>query len=390
LSNMSSKNQFFLIAFFSLIVSISGRAQDDYLLIADTDVQIDATEALNDMYNFKFDEASMQFRWLKNHHEDHPLPYLLLALNEWWRIMPNLAVESYDEKFLGYIETTIEKAETLYDIDSTKIEGAFFLATSWGFKARLLSERRSWLKAAHATNKSLRYLDDCRRKEELSPELMFGDALYNYFSVWIPDNYPQLKPFLVFFEKGEKEVGLQQLRQVARNAFYTRTEAQYWLMRILFNEENDHENALQVAEYLHETFPDNAYFHRYYARMLYSMGKLVRAKLVSEDLLHKIDSGYLGYEETSGRYACFFLGQIWESNMDQEKALEYYQRAVDFGEEIEAYESGYFLYSLVGIARIYNRQGNTKKAKEYLKLVKKHAKRKHPAHKAAREFLKSI
>lgn len=387
---MSSIKQRFLTLFLGLSFCTVAWAQDDYLLITDNEVQIDATQALNDMYNFKFDEASMQFRWLKNHHEDHPLPYLLLALNEWWKIMPNLAVEDYDEPFYNYIDATIDHAEELYDVDSTKIEGAFFLATSWGFKARLLSERNSWLKAAHATNKALNYLDDCRSKEELSPELMFGDALYNYFSVWIPDNYPQLKPFLILFDKGDRDLGLQQLREVSRNAFYTRTEAQYWLMRILFNEEHDYENALQVGEYLHQTFPDNAYFHRYYARMLYSMGKLVKAKLVSEDLLAKIDSGYVGYEETSGRYACFFLGQIWESNMDQEKALYYYKRAVDFGEEIEAYESGYFLYSLVGMARIYNRQGEEEKAREYLKLVKKHAKRNHPAHKAAREFLKSI
>jgi hypothetical protein len=50
-----------------------------------------------------------------------------------------------------------------------------------------------------------------------------------------------LRPFLILFDKGDKERGLEQLREVAHNAFYTRTEAQYWLMRILFTEENDYQ-----------------------------------------------------------------------------------------------------------------------------------------------------
>ena len=61
-----------------------------------------------------------------------------------------------------------------------------------------------------------------------------------------------------------------------------------------------------------------------------------------------------------------------------------------FGEEIEAYESGYYLYALLGLGRIEMRQENNSKAREYLKLVKKHAKRSHPTHKQAREYLKNI
>jgi tetratricopeptide (TPR) repeat protein len=353
-------------------------------------VQIEATEALNNMYNFKFEKAAFQFRSLGYRFPNHPLPVFLLGLNEWWQIMPNLEIESHDDRFLAYMDLSIERAEKLFKVDSTKVEGAFFLSAANGFKARLYSERKQWLKAAAAANKSLNYLDDCRNKEELSPELMFGDGLYNYFSNWIPDNYPQLKPFLIFFNRGDKKQGLEQLRQVAHNAFYTRTEAQYWLMRILFTEENDAMRALHESEYLHKTYPDNAYFQRYFARLLYSTGRLVQAKAVAEDMLAKIDSGMVGYEAISGRYASFYLGQIWESNMDYDKAMHYYKRAVDFGEESEAQESGYYLYSLMGLARIHSRNGNTKAAKEYLKEVRKNSKRKHPANEKAREYLRSL
>ncbi len=39
-------------------------------------------------------------------------------------------------------------------------------------------------------------------------------------------------------------------------------------MRIWNSYENKNEQALQLAEYLFKTYPDNPYFHRYYARML--------------------------------------------------------------------------------------------------------------------------
>lgn len=362
----------------------------DSLLIADMFVQIEATQALNDMYNFKFREAKRQFFWLKQKYPEHPLPYFLMGLNEWWQIMPNLDIEIHDEPFLAYMDTSIMKAKVLYEVDTMKVEGAFFLAASYGFKARLYSERSKWLKAASHGNKALNYLDDCRSQQELSPELLFGDGLYNYFSVWIPENYPQLRPFLILFDKGDKELGLEQLREVAHNAFYTRTEAQYWLMRILFTEENDTQGALHESEYLHETFPNNAYFHRYYTRLLFHTGRLAKAKIVAEDMLMKVDSGYVGYEATSGRYACFYLARIWESNLDQEKAFYYYHRTIEFAESINALESGYYHYALIGLARIYDRRGENDKARECLKTIRKNTRRRNEANKLAREYMKSL
>ncbi len=358
-----------------------------YLLIEDMEIQIETTQALNDMYNFKFRKAFRQFVWLKQEFPEHPLPYLLMGMNEWWQIMPNFNDKSHDKRFMAYMDTTIQKAEKLYEIDSSKVEAAFFLSAAYGFKARLYSERGRWFKAATTTNQSLQYLEDCRGKDELSPELMFGDGIYNYFSNWIPDHYPALKPFMIFFDRGDKYLGLKQLRQVAHNAFYTRTEAQYWLMRILYTEENDIQGALHESEYLHETYPDNAYFHRYYARLLYGTGRLVKARLVAEDLLAKVDSGYVGYEATSGRYACFYLGQIAERNLDDQKAMFYYSRAVDFSEKSGETKAGYYLYSLLGMAKIEKEKGNTKAAKSYLKKVRKNSDRKNLANKRAKEML---
>ena len=67
------------------------------LLIADMTVQIEATEAMNAMYNFNFEEARIQYNWLMQKYPESPLSYFLLGLSEWWKMLPDSDVQLYDE-----------------------------------------------------------------------------------------------------------------------------------------------------------------------------------------------------------------------------------------------------------------------------------------------------
>jgi tetratricopeptide (TPR) repeat protein len=383
----------FVLLSFPVLAQTDNSPEEDttqILLLEDISIQIEATQAINDMYNFQFEKAEMQFRWIKQKYPHHPLAFFLLALSEWWKISVNIDNTQYDEEFEAYLDTAIFKAEILYSISQFKIESAFFQAAGWAFKGRLYAERKKWGQAANAARQSLKYLDVINNKGYLSPELLFGDGLYNYFVVWIRENYPMLKPIMAFFKKGDKELGLKQLRTVATNAFYTRTEAQYYLMRILSYEEKDMAGALQISEYLHKTFPQNSYFHRYFARMLYSTGQFRKAERVSLSILERIDSGQTGYEQISGRYAAFYLGQIYEQRRDFEKSKFYYTTAIEFAKEIGATDTGYYLYSLIALGEIAINEGNKELAEEYFKEVRKDSKRKHPANKRSRELLKEL
>lgn len=363
------------------------------ILLSDLTVQLQCAQALNDLYNFKFDKAEDGFRSMRTQYRWHPLPYFLMGLIEWWKIMPNTKDTSHDKKFLAYMDSTITIAENLYDnYPEYKTESAFFLSAAYGFKGRLYSdeERKSWTKAASAGKDALDYLEECKKQQDLSPELLFGDALFNYFSVWVPENYPALKMVLWMFPKGDKALGLKQLKEVSYNAFYTRTEAMVWLMRILNSYENDQQRAFDISKYLHETYPDNPFFHRYYARILYSMGRYSMAEPVSLNILARIDSAQLGYEATSGRYAAFFLGQIYEVRDKLDDAKKYYKICIKFAEDIDAADSGYALYSLIALGEIAEEQGNKAEAKKYFKEAKKKSDRKDEAFKTAKQRLKKL
>jgi hypothetical protein len=362
-------------------------ANSSYLLL-DKGLQYRVTKAINSMYNFDFATAERDFAVIMYQYPEHPLPDFLMALGYWWRIEINVDNERYDKIFIQYLDRANSKALKMLKQNPRNKEAAFFLAAGYGFQGRLYSERKSWTKATFAGKNALNYMEMSRGEEEFNPELLLGDALFNYFSIWIPENYPLLKPVLALFPKGNKKLGLTQLEKVASNAFYTRVEAQYFLFRLYGSEENRPQDALRIVEYLHEKFPNNPYFHRSYARYLYTTGKWTQAMQESLEILDRIEQKQFGYEATSGRYAAFYLGEYFYRIGNNIEAKRYYSKTVTIGEESETQESGYYLYSLISLGKIATAEKNRALAKTYFNQVKRYAKRKHPAHQEARDFIK--
>lgn len=365
----------------------AGSANGPYLLL-DKGLQYRITKSINSMYNFDFATAERDFTVILYQYPEHPLPDFLMALGYWWRIEIDVENKRYDKIFIQYLDRANDKAKKMLDQNPKNKEAAFFLAAGYGFQGRLYSERQSWTKATFAGKNALNYMNLSRGEEEFNPELLLGDALFNYFSVWIPENYPLLKPVLALFPKGNKKLGLAQLEKVASTAFYTRVEAQYFLFRLYGSEENRPQDALRIAEYLFEKFPNNPYFHRSYARYLYTTGKWTQSMQESFRILDRIEKKQLGYESNSGRYASFYLGEYFFRVGNKPEAKKYYAKTIAFGEESESQESGYYLYALLNLGKIATAEKNKPLARTYFNAVKKYAKRKHPAHQEARDFVK--
>ncbi len=380
-----------LLFIFCPLIMASGQfgPTQKYLLL-DKKLQLDATKAVNAMYNFKFDVAESEFQWMRYRFPSHPLPTFLMGLKEWWKIQPNIENEEFDERFLAYMDTSIALAEDLKREDKQNVEAAFFLAAAHGFKGRLYSERGSWRKAAFAGKNALNNLELTKQNDTLSPEFLFGVALFNYYSVWIPENYRFLRPVMALFPKGDKAKGMAQLKEVAYNAFYTRTEAQLYLARIYANEEDQPSKALPLSEYLATTFPDNPYFQRLYARMCYSQGRTAEVEKISLDILNKIEKQYPGYEATSGRYASFYLGYIYRHSYKKnlELSKKYFDICLQFCNQNKAFETGYYYYTLLNLMQMSIAEKNELFATEYAEKLHEYAPKDHVARKEADAWLK--
>jgi tetratricopeptide (TPR) repeat protein len=306
-------------------------------------------------------------------------------------MLPNLDAEtSLGDEFLAYMDTAIVKAEALFDEDETNVEAAFFLSGSYGFKGRYYSEKKNWGRAATAGKWALRYLEKTKGNESFSPEILFGDALFNYYSIWMRENYPMLKPILMFFPKGDKQLGIEQMEEVSKNAFYTRIEAIYFLMRIKAFEEQKTYDALRLGKQVFQKYPNNAYFHRFYAQMLYTIGQYQEAESVSQEILKRISEGQTGYEEVSGRYASFYIGHISKKRNDDEAAQKYFKQVVDFSENSASEESGYYLFSQLYLAEYDISNQAYDSALERISIIRDNTRRRDELNEKARDLRKEI
>src|SRR5688572_8832237 len=96
-------------------VSVTPEAIDtDGWLLLDENIKDELSGAVNNLYNFKYERAERQFRSLRRRYPKHPMPYFLMGLSQWWKIVPtNILTKKYDDVFYAYMDTTIMYGERM-------------------------------------------------------------------------------------------------------------------------------------------------------------------------------------------------------------------------------------------------------------------------------------
>lgn len=360
-------------------------------LLTNKDIETELGGAVHNLYNFKFDKAEKQFRSLRRRYPQHPMAYFLLGLNTWWKMMPsNLEDKKYDKVFLAYMDTAELKANALYKGDRANYEACFFLSAAYGFKARYHSERRDWRQATVNSKKALDFLAKSREANELSVEFLFGEGLFNYYSVWIGEQYPWLRPILFFFPKGNRVQGLSQLRAVGQNATYTGPEANTFLIMIFAGDrENKPSAALRIAESMNAEYPDNSRFERDLARLSFTNGAFAECEKSCRSILNKINQGLPGYEANTGRTVTYIMGWLMENKYRKSaEARDYYQRCIVFSEAAGRTDGGYYLFANHNLAQLAVADQDEAQAKRCYQVVLAISDRSSPEHKEAADFLR--
>ena len=108
---------------------------------------------------------------------------------------------------------------------------------------------------------------------------------------------------------GDKELGLEQLRQVGREGRYARAEALYFLAQIHRLFEEDAAAALPYLEKLHRRYPDNSLFHRYVGRALVGVDRWREGTAVYEEVAARSRAGDPGYHTRGHIEALYYIGR---------------------------------------------------------------------------------
>jgi tetratricopeptide (TPR) repeat protein len=326
-----------------------------------------AQKGIKEIYNIKFNDAEQTFRKIIADYPHHPAGRFFLAMIDWWKILLDVDNESNDDLFFEKLEDVIYQCDQVLDNDPENIDALFFKGGAIGFRGRLRAYRESWIKAADDGREALPIVE---RASELQPgnvDVQLGFGIYNYYASVIPDQYPLLKPLMIFFPSGNKKKGIEQLTNTAMHGTYARYEARYFLTTLYYNYENNPYKAAEFAEMLYKDFPDNPVFQRLWGRIAAKRGDYVAAAEIFGNMLHKGESKFPGYSAKNvTREAAYYVGLQHKNNHQPDSAITFFSRCIEISKQIDKKEeSGFRINATLYIGMLNDMLGNRDRAKEY-------------------------
>lgn len=324
------------------------------LLAQQNDFDSRIQQGIMQIYNIKFEDAEKTFRSLIADYPNHPAGRFFLAMIDWWKILLDIENESYDEIFFQKLEDVIFQCDQILKKEPGNVDALFFKGGSIGFRGRLRSLRESWLKAADDGREALPIVERAAKLDPNNLDVQLGFGIYNYYAAVIPEEYPIIKPLMIFFPSGNKEEGLKQLKNTAFNGKYAKYEARYFLMTIYYRYESNPWQAEEFAKMLVDDFPDNPTFQRWLGRIYVRQGKMQLADSLFKDVLRKADENFYGYNfPASLREANYYVGYNYKLNNELDSAKIYLTRCAEISEQIDKdEESGFLINSILYLAQI--------------------------------------
>jgi tetratricopeptide (TPR) repeat protein len=309
---------------------------------------------IKQIYNIKFPEAEKTFRILIADYPNHPAGRFYLAMIDWWKILLNLDSEEYDEIFYQKLEDVIFQCDELLKKNPENVDALFFKGGAIGFRGRLRANRDSWLKAADDGREALPIVERASELDSNNVDVQLGFGIYNYYAAVIPDEYPMIKPLMLFFPSGDKEKGIEQLNNVAFNGKYAKYEAQYFLMTLYFNYENNAYQADEYAQMLTKEFPDNPVFERWKGRIEAKKGNYAAASLIFKNIIDRADSGFTGYNvPKTKREADYYIAYQYFNSDKLDSAMIYFDDCAKISKQVdEDEESGFQVNAVLYIGMI--------------------------------------
>lgn len=351
-----------LIFFFTINLQVKGQ-----------DVKFDSivVKGIRQIYSIEFKQAEKTFNKLIADYPDHPAGKFFLAMIDWWRILLDTSTEQRDEIFRDKIEELISKYDEILENDPENIDALFFKGGAIGFRGRLSALRDSWLSAADDGREALPLVEEAGELDPGNIDVKLGFGIYNYYAAVIPEQYPIVKPLMIFLPSGDKELGIKQLKDVAQNGKYAKYEARYFLMTLYYRYEKDYNAAEEYSKMLYDDFPNNPVFERWRGRIAMKKGNVILADSIFKSVLWKGKKRYPGYNTLNAkREANYYVGYNYRNLGMYDSAQVYLERCIEYSLKLDKdEESGFLINAMLYLGTIKELNEEYAAAKMYYERV---------------------
>lgn len=335
-------------------------------LLTDEPTQTEIKKGLDKLYNLEFDAAESYFKPIKAKYHNHPLAYLLEAIQLQWKYLP---IENNPTAFKQYtlqLQNCKQKAEILLKQPTYKAEATFFLLAAHGYIALSSNYTKDYAKAVNEARLAYSYLKDGFKLTKENPDFYYTTGIYNYYRVQYPLTHPIVKPLVTFFENGNKILGKQQLAIASTKSTFSRMEALMVLGNIHLKYEKDFAAGLHYTGALFKKYPNNYTFRIRYTEALLFTNKFDEANTQIASLANKGGT-------VNALASDFFSGYEAEFNQKNDKlAAKFYAETLKHKPD-SRYTEEYYAMACLGMGRIMQRINDNEKARFFYKKCLEHA-----------------
>jgi len=264
---------------------------------------------LEQLYDFDFAAARASLQAAVAGYPGHPVGPFLESLPGWWLALADPDDAAARAPVRAALERTLALADERLRAAPRDADGRFFRAAALACRGRLRSYDGEWIAAAWDGKRAIDMVRELRVDQPANQDLLFGLGLYDYYAEVVPREYAIFRPLAVFFPRGDRQRGLDELARVEREGHFARVEAAFARLEIEYSWEEDTAAALAHAESLHGRFPGNPVFHLYVARARAVRGEWAAGRPVFADLLARARAGRPGYGPYQAEAALYFTGR---------------------------------------------------------------------------------
>lgn len=258
-----------LLAFVICTVVAFGFADCAYA--AGINLSPEATEAMAQIYAGNPEAAVPIARSIEENEPDQPLGYLLEAEADWWNIYCAACQTKwgmFDDwahgkrpSHDGYLKLTdkviaLAKAQLA---QSDTAEMHVYLGLGWAMKARVYDERDDHRNVARSGVAARAEFLRALQLDPDMPDATAGLGFYNYYVDTLSPIVKMLR-FFMGIPGGNKETGIRQMKQGARDGVLFAVDTRYYLAKNLRTFDLKYADALDAAQPLVEKYPHNPIF----------------------------------------------------------------------------------------------------------------------------------
>lgn len=363
--------KFYIILLFIASYALSVQAQVPEL-IKNAEFRVDARAAVDSLYNFNAVASGKILSEWKQKYPDHSLWSLFNAMTMWWMVLSDLKNHSYDEHLLRLMKIADYKASKLLHKQRGHVDALIIKAIANGYIARHFANRGEWLTSLRYGRTAIQAYEYLQNAMPGLSDLKLARGIKLYYAAYLPKAYPIVKTVSWFLPDGDRQKGLQLLKEAAQQAIFAGAEATYFLGNIYFNYEHKPAKAIQYFEQLHKKFPNNNYYARLLVHNYYNIGRYSDALKTIEKILKRWEHKKLPFETVVKQELFYWKGRILMGRGEMKQAASLMINSFELAKSLpRTKHRGYYTAAGYYAGKALVRLNERKRAVQYLKAAVK-------------------